>query len=58
MTVFSELDRRALTKKSGHHGPEGQLKSIEDKLLLYDFEMHETGLVLEGFPLPKVEGTF
>ena len=43
-TVFGGLDRRALTKKSSYHGPESQLKSIEDELLLYIFELRETGM--------------
>ena len=46
-TVFSELDRRALIKKSSHHGPKSQLKSIEDELLLYVFELRETGMQVD-----------
>jgi hypothetical protein len=43
-TIFNKLDRRAPTKKSGNHGPEGQLNSIGDELLLYVFEMRKTGM--------------
>jgi hypothetical protein len=46
-TNFNKLDRRALIKKSGHHGPKGQLKSIEDKLLLYVFKMRENGMQID-----------
>ncbi len=46
-TVFSELDRRALIKKSSHHGPKSQLKCIKDELLLYVFEMRETGMQVD-----------
>ena len=42
--AFDKLDRRALTKKSSHHGPKSQLKSIEDELLLYIFELRKTGM--------------
>jgi hypothetical protein len=47
MTVINKLDRRALPKKSGHHGPKGQLKSIKDELLLCVFEMRETGMQID-----------
>jgi hypothetical protein len=47
MTIFNELERRALVKKSSHHGPESQLKCIEDKLLMYVFELRETGMQVD-----------
>ena len=46
-TIFNELDRRALVKKSSHHGPKSQLKCIEDELLMYVFEMRETGMQVD-----------
>jgi hypothetical protein len=46
-TIFNELDRRAFVKKSSHHGPESQLKCIEDKLLMYVFEMRKTGMQVD-----------
>ena len=44
MTVFDELERRALKKKSSHQRPKSQLKSIKDKLLLFIFEMRKIGM--------------
>jgi hypothetical protein len=49
-TIFNKLDRRALIKKSSHHGPKSQLKSIKDELLLYVFEMREASMQVE-YPL-------
>jgi hypothetical protein len=47
MTVFEELEGRARSKKSCRSGPKSQLEPIKDNLLLYIFEMHETGTMLE-----------
>ena len=46
MTLFAELEGKARSKKSCHKGPKDQLVAVEDKLLLYIFEMRETGMAI------------
>ena len=45
MTIFDKLERKACLKKSCHKGPGSQLSSIQDKLLLYIFEMCKTSII-------------